>query len=195
MKKARWLLILLLATLLDLSGLTPAGWGQEAPKPPPAPEVLPPSVASPTQMEHAFPELQYPAVFDQVLSVLQDKGLYDHPHGKAAVDKEKGKITTPTYRYFRIVSARFPPKESDYRDTYDIGVSQAPVKVVIHRKFEIYDPEKKTWVEGDPSKEGVGISPEELMKALEAKLSAPAAAPAPAGADAKKEEKPAEKTP
>ncbi|HEY5600004.1 MAG TPA: hypothetical protein VIK48_04875, partial [Candidatus Manganitrophaceae bacterium] len=130
------------------------------------------------------------------------KGLAVHPHGKMVLDKEAGKITTPTFRYFKIYSAK-PVKEIDYRDTYTILVSKAApsagaeasekgkgkmVKIQIQRKFEVYDDAKKSWVDGDPGAEKVGITEEALLNALDKKLVAAAEPPKPAAeVEAKKQ--------
>jgi hypothetical protein len=169
----------------------PALRAQEAPKPAPPQHPL-----------KVYPD-DYDKVWGDVVAVLTEKGLADHPHGKMQANKETGKITTPTFRYFRIFSAS-PVKEIDYRDTYTIlvgkadavpapekqaapkegakeGAAEAPkpappagkssgVKVEIQRKFEIYDTEKKAWVDADPHKEEVGITAEALFQALDSKL-------------------------
>jgi|GEM_PF-1963359 len=194
MKRSKRAVIFTGVLFLGCIGSARPGWTgdiQKAEAPQGAPAPVP---AGPNQTERVFPGLPYAAVLEQVVGTLQEKGLIDHPHGKAMIDKEKGKITTPTYRYFRITSARLPLTESDYRDSYEVTLSLSPpIKVVIHRKFEIYDPEKKAWVQGDPDREEVGFSPEDLMGALEAKLSAALSASASHAPEPKGNDKPTEK--
>jgi hypothetical protein len=72
--------------------------------------------------EKTFP-LDFDPVWNTVLEVLTEKGLSEHPHGKMTESKETGKITTPSFRYFKIFSAK-PVVENHYRDTYTITVSQ-----------------------------------------------------------------------
>jgi hypothetical protein len=194
-KGGRFFPFLALCALL----LSSSGWAQTASKETPKPIQTPPLAPSPN--ERVF-EGSLGPVFDQMVEVLKEKGLYDHPHGKATIKKEKGEIKTPTYRYFKIFSARFPPKELDFRDSYVITVSDgsapaapaatkkgaAPaekspgkpaakasgIKVVVERKFEEYDQEKKKWANGDPGMaQQVGITAESLLDALAAKLGTP----------------------
>jgi hypothetical protein len=68
--------------------------------------------------------LPYDQVWDKIVEVLTEKGLSEHPHGKMTANKDAGKITTPTFRYFKIFSAK-PVKESHYRDTYTITITEA----------------------------------------------------------------------
>lgn len=72
-------------------------------------------------VEKIYP-LPYEQVWDKLVEVLTEKGLSEHPHGKMSADKDSGKITTPTFRYFKIFSAKPVVKEIDYRDTYTITV-------------------------------------------------------------------------
>lgn len=145
---------------------------EEAPKPavpPPAPRVV----------EQSYPE-DFETVWNKIQEVLKEKSLFEHLHGKSVLDKEKGIITTPTFRYFKIWSAKAPVIERDYRDSYTITVSKVQeagkaAKVKIQRKFEMYDPNAKpipTWVEADPANEPVkvGISGEDLLNALQVQL-------------------------
>jgi hypothetical protein len=91
---------------------TQTGHAQQAPKP-----------AVPTgPAEKTFP-LDFDPVWDRVVEVLTEKGLSEHPHGKMTASKDTGKITTPSFRYFKIFSAK-PVVENHYRDTYTITVSQ-----------------------------------------------------------------------
>jgi hypothetical protein len=175
------------------------GWAQTASKESPKPVQVAPLAPSPN--EKIF-KGSLETVLDQMVEVLKEKGLYDHPHGKATINKEKGEIKTPTYRYFRILSARFPPNELDFRDSYvitisDLSAKAAPaakdkgaapsdkpaektankasgIKVVVARKFEEYDQEKKKWADGDTGLEQqVGITAESLLDALAAKIETP----------------------
>lgn len=68
--------------------------------------------------------LSYDQVWDKIVETLTEKGLSDHPDGKMAANKDTGKITTPTFRYFKIFSAK-PVVESHYRDTYTITITEA----------------------------------------------------------------------
>jgi beta-lactam-binding protein with PASTA domain len=138
---------------------------------------------------------EFEAAWDKAIEVLTEKGLSDHPHGKMSADKDSGKITTPVFRYFKILSAK-PVKEIDYRDSYTITVSrtdtgpsspppaagkpengaEAPkaapkgkgrfVKIQVQRKFELYDENKKQWVDGNPAQENVGYTEEALLNAI-----------------------------
>jgi len=87
-------------------------YAQNAPKP---------AAKGPAEKEYSLP---YDQVWDKLVEVLTEKGLSDHPHGKMSADKDSGKITTPSFRYFKIFSAK-PVKESHYRDTYTITVTEA----------------------------------------------------------------------
>lgn len=93
----------------------------QAPPAPPAPPDPPAQQAprAPSLPERVY-DAEYDFVFDAVVDVLKEKNLADHPHGKLSAKKETGKITTQTFRYFKIFSASFPVKEIDYRDSYTI---------------------------------------------------------------------------
>jgi len=106
-------------------------------------------------------------VWETLLEVL--KG-YDFPI--ASSDKSTGIITTVTKRYFKILSAKFPPIQHDYRDTYTLKVipAETSTKVQIQRKFEVYDTQSKNWVEGDPHKEKAGINVESLFETFKQRL-------------------------
>lgn len=122
-------------------------------------------------------------VWDNVIAVLMELGLSEHPHGKMSINKESGKITTPVFRYFKISSAK-PVQEKDYQDSYIITVdgeqktktkkkkvnAAKPVKVQIQRKFEIYDNTKKGWAQVDPATENVGLTEAALFNALDSKM-------------------------
>lgn len=65
-------------------------------------------------------------VWNKVIEVVTEKGLSEHPHGKMAANKDAGTITTPSFRYFKIFSAK-PVVENHYRDTYTITVSMEQI--------------------------------------------------------------------
>ena len=98
-KKSSFLFFLLTASLIFIQAVE-----AQAPK-------------GPVEKIYALP---YEQVWDKVVEVLTEKGLSEHPHGKMSADKENGKITTPTFRYFKIYSAKPVVKQIDYRDTYTI---------------------------------------------------------------------------
>lgn len=130
---------------------------EAAPAPPPAP-VFP-------QKDYDIP---YDILWDKIIEMLKEKGLYIHAHGKASEDKENGKITTQTFRYFSIIQAFKPVIELDYRDQYIITVIKPP------------EPKKEEPKAAEPVKD-----------AKDAKVEASTANPA---AAEKKEEAPAQKT-
>jgi hypothetical protein len=129
----------------------------------------PPEKASPPTPP--IPEETFASSLDTVWEGLLDlfKG-YDFP--VSGSDKSTGTISTATKRYFKILSAKFPPVEHDYRDTYTVKVipAESSTKVQIQRKFELYDNQSKNWVEGDPLKEKAGISVETLFETLKHRL-------------------------
>jgi len=84
-------------------------------------------------------------------------------------------------RYFKISSAKFPPVQDDYRDTYDLLVEKHPdnktTQVQITRKFEIYDrtePPNGGWVVQKNVKENTGTSVSEILSALALEIAAAA---------------------
>ena len=168
-KRFRDLFLLIILLCLVTHG---KGRAQEAPKP-----AAPPPVSH--SVERSYPE-DFDTVWDKMQEVLKEKGLFQHIHGNATVDKEKGTIKTPTLRYFKIWSAKAPVVQRDFRDSYTITVAKAAeagkgVMVKIQRKFELYDPDAKPtpgWVETDPANEPVkvGISGEDLLNALQMQL-------------------------
>lgn len=83
-----------------------------------AQDAAKPAPKGPAEKIYSLP---YDQVWDKAVEVLTEKGLSDHPHGKMSLNKDAGKITTPTFRYFKIFSAK-PVKESHYRDTYTITI-------------------------------------------------------------------------
>jgi len=137
------------------------GWAEEAQK---APEKsAPPPVSVP---EETFSG-KLDTVWENLVEVL--KG-YDFPVANS--DKSAGTLNTITRRYFKILSAKFPPVEHDYRDSYAIKVipAESSTKVQIQRKFETYDSNTKNWVEGDPAKERAGLAVESIFEALRLRL-------------------------
>lgn len=68
----------------------------------------------------------YDKVWDATMAVVVEKGLSKHPHGKAKGKKKKGKISTPTYRYFKISSAR-PVVETQFRDSYILKIKKVEI--------------------------------------------------------------------
>jgi hypothetical protein len=100
-----------------------ASRAQEAPKPADAAKPAEPAKAVPKgPAEKTFP-LDFDPVWNKTVEALTEKGLSEHPHGKMTANKETGKITTPSFRYFKIFSAK-PVIENHYRDTYTITISQ-----------------------------------------------------------------------
>jgi hypothetical protein len=107
-------------------------------------------------------------VWDKVVETLKAN---DFP--LASSDKDSGKMTTVTKKYFRILSANFPPIEKDYRDTYVIQLSKAgdkSTRAEIERKFEIHNSKTNAWDVGDPHKEKEGLSEEDIFKAIQLQL-------------------------
>ncbi|MBI5747173.1 MAG: hypothetical protein HZA13_09240 [Nitrospirae bacterium] len=89
---------------------------EEAPPPPPPAPVYP---------ERSY-NAPYDILWDKIIETLKEKRLYIHPHGKTAEDKENGKLTKPTFRYFSIIQASKPVIEMDYSDQYIIMVIKPP---------------------------------------------------------------------
>lgn len=77
--------------------------------------------------ERLFTE-EYSRVFDATVAVLTEKGFGTHPHKKMKVKKEKGRIKTPEWRYFKIWSAK-PVVEKQYKDSYKVKVKEIEVEV------------------------------------------------------------------
>jgi hypothetical protein len=155
-----WLFILALYLPIAPSGAA------ESP-PPPAPSAP----AVPTQ---SFPA-SFELVWEKLLVTLTSLEL-----APATTDKENGKLTTVPRRYFKIASAKFPPIQDDYRDTYDVLVEKQPdktVKVQIKRKFEFYDrtqPPMGGWAQANPTGQKIGINEDEIFSALSLELAAAA---------------------
>ena len=113
-------------------------------------------------------ESDFSLVWDSVLETLKKNDFT-----LAKSDKESGKITTKTKRYFRIFSANFPPVERDYRDTYEIFLSEEENKntrVEIKRKFEIHDHKKRQWIQGNPQKEKAGLSEDLIFRDIQLQI-------------------------
>ncbi len=77
--------------------------------------------------ERLFTE-EYSRVFDAAVAVLTEKGFATHPHKKMKLKKEKGRIKTPEWRYFKIWSAK-PVVEKQYKDSYKIKVKEIDIEV------------------------------------------------------------------
>jgi len=77
--------------------------------------------------EQLFKE-EYSRVFDAAVAVLTEKGFAVHPHKKMKFKKEKGRIKTPEWRYFKIWSAK-PVVEKQYKDSYKIKVKEIDIEV------------------------------------------------------------------
>lgn len=133
---------------------------EEAAPAPPPPPPLP---------ERAY-ELPFDAVWDKIIEALKEKGLYSHPHGKTVEDKENGKITTQTFRYFSIIQAANPVIELDYSDQYIITVIKPP------------EPKKEEPKAAEPAKDAKA----------DAKSASPTPADKKAAASAEKSDKPTE---
>ncbi|NOY83352.1 MAG: hypothetical protein GXO96_00760 [Nitrospirae bacterium] len=77
--------------------------------------------------ERLFTE-EYSRVFDATVAVLTENGFGTHPHKKMKVKKEKGRIKTPEWRYFKIWSAK-PVVEKQYKDSYKVKVKEIEIEV------------------------------------------------------------------
>ena len=136
-----------------------------------AEEAHPKSTEKPDSAIASIPEGTFTGeqavVWEKLLQVLKDYDL-----SVATSDKSTGTLTTVPKRYFKILSAKFPPVERDYRDTYTINVTSAgaSTKVQIQRKFEVHDTHANNWLDGDPAKEKVGIGAENFLEALNVRL-------------------------
>ena len=136
-----------------------------------AQEVRPKSTENPASTVASIPEGTFTedqaVLWEKLLQVLKDYDL-----SIASSDKSAGTLTTVPKRYFKILSAKFPPVERDYRDTYTMNVTSAgsSTKVQIQRKFEVHDSHANNWVDGDPVQDKVGISAENLLEALRVRL-------------------------
>jgi hypothetical protein len=163
---ACWRLLLGLAMLGLLLSPNPALAADAPAAKPPSPEV---------QKSEVF-TASFDATWDKLLSTLKSFDL-----GVAQSDKEKGTIATVPHRYFKISSAKFPPVQDDYRDTYDIRVEKQAnnksTQVQITRKFEIYDrtvPPAGGWVVQKDVTTNTGTSISDIFSALALELAAAA---------------------
>jgi|GEM_PF-1429615 len=89
----------------------------------PGPAEQPPKGTPVRAVEKSYSD-SFDRVWNTLIQVLTQDRLAENPLGKMSADKNAGKITTPTFRYFRIYSA-WPVDEKDYRDTYTVTVSSA----------------------------------------------------------------------
>lgn len=144
---------------------------QEQPKKEEAPQAPPPPPA-PVFPERSY-EIPYDILWDKIIDVLKGKRLYNHPHGKAIEDKENGKITTPTFRYFSIIQASKPVIELDYRDQYIIMVIKPPEPKKEEPKAE---PAKDAKAEpvAEPAKDAKGEAAPASPATTDKKTEAPA---------------------
>ncbi len=117
----------------------------------------------------------YDVTWDKLLATLKSFDLL-----VAAADKDGGKASTVPHRYFKISSAKFPPVQEDYRDTYEVQVTKRPenkIQVQITRKFEMYDrtrPPNGEWMVQQTIKEKTGTSVSEILSALALEIAAAA---------------------
>lgn len=118
----------------------------------------------------------YDLVWDKLLDTLKSLEIE-----AATKDKDGGVIKTVPHRYFKISSAKFPPVQDDYRDTYEIKLEKQADKkttvVTIKRKFEFYDraqPPMGGWAERQPMAEKIGVSVEDIFATLSLELAAAA---------------------
>ncbi len=70
----------------------------------------------------------YDKVWDATVAVIQEIGFSDHPHKKWKTKKEKGRIKTPEWRYFKIWSAD-PVIDKHYKDSYKIKIKKIDIEV------------------------------------------------------------------
>ncbi len=73
-------------------------------------------------------DADYDRVWDATTAVITEKGFSNHPHKKWKIKKEKGRIKTPEWRYFKIWSAQ-PVIEKQYKDSYKIKVKALEIEV------------------------------------------------------------------
>lgn len=76
--------------------------------------------------EKLFSE-EYGRVYDATLAVVTEKGFSVHPHKNMSADKEKGRIKTSEWRYFKIWSAK-PVIEKQYKDSYKLDVTKIQIE-------------------------------------------------------------------
>lgn len=138
-----------LLLVLVILGLNAVVFAEEAKEPEKFPEKI-------------FNE-EYGRVFDATLAIVTEKGFSVHPHKNMSSDKEKGRIKTSEWRYFKIWSAK-PVVEKQYKDSYKIDVTKVEIETpqTTGAKKEGEAPAAPAAVPGEKGAEGV-----------------PAAAPAP----------------
>ncbi len=68
----------------------------------------------------------YDKVWDATIAVITEKGFAVHPHKNMKIKKEKGRVQTPEWRYFKIWSAS-PVVEKQYKDSYKINLKKIEV--------------------------------------------------------------------
>ncbi|MFZ5877194.1 MAG: hypothetical protein ACOYXU_12420 [Nitrospirota bacterium] len=179
-----WGVVMLLA-----GGALPAdARAQDAPPPPPP-------------AEHVF-AAKFDEVWDMTQTYLKTR---PNPIPIASAEKEgdsgkppkKGVISSSPHRYFKIVSAAFPPRQQDFRDTYTITVTPLPkgppppnppipgvpplpadkpvdlTKVQVERKFEKFDKKAKAWVDADQKVEKAGVSADDIFLGVQYLLTPP----------------------
>jgi hypothetical protein len=141
-----------------------------------AADTPPPQPPSPELQKTEVLSATYDVTWDKLMHTLESFDL-----GVAKSDKEKGTIVTVPRRYFKISSAKFPPVQEDYRDTYDVHVEKhadnKTTQVQITRKFEMYDrnePPMGGWVVQKDVKEKTGTSVTEILSALALEIAAAA---------------------
>lgn len=170
------------------SVLPSAAWAQEAPP-------------APSPAEHVF-AAKFDEVWDATQTFLKTRPMpipigSAEKEGDAGKPPHKGVISTQPLRYFKIMSATFPPRQQDYRDTYTITVTPLPkgppppnppipgvpplpadkpvdlTKVQVERKFEKFDKKAKLWVDGDVAKDHAGVSASDLFTGIQYLLTPP----------------------
>lgn len=131
--------------------------------------------AAPEAQKTELYSASYDVTWDKLLSTLKSFDL-----GVAKADKDGGIVSTVPHRYFKISSAKFPPVQEDYRDTYEVLVTKRPenkIQVQITRKFEMYDrtePPMGGWVVQSAVKEKIGTTVSEILSALALEIAAAA---------------------
>lgn len=141
-----------------------------------AAETPPPQPPSPELQKTEVFSASYDVTWDKLMHTLESLDL-----GVAKSDKEKGTIVTAPRRYFKISSAKFPPVQEDYRDTYDFQIEKRKdnksTQVEVKRKFEMYDqsmPPAGGWAVQKEVKEKTGTSVSEIFSALALEIAAAA---------------------
>lgn len=159
--QAGFLSFIWIATLLLAYGCA----SQPAAKPAaPAQGELPkPAPKGPTEKTYSE---EFDRVWDNVVEVVTEKGLSEHPHGKMSASKDAGKITTPVFRYFKISSAK-PVQEKDYRDSYTITVASEAKTKEAAAKAKADEAEAKLAEAKGKTEEANGKSGDEAKTLLE----------------------------